>query len=180
MAKPKPLPPVETLREYFSYDPETGIVTWTEQAAKTIRCVRAGKPAGRLSAEGYVQIAFKRKLYMAHRLIWKLKTGQEPSAQIDHKDRVRSNNRWCNLRKASHSLNQVNRTSCAKKRLPGVSPARIGGRFCAMGLGNRIYLGTFDTEQEAHDTYVNWHREHYGEFSVYAAPDASLDPDAGS
>ena len=170
MADAKPLPPVETLREYFSYDPETGIVTWTEHAGKTIRCVRAGKSAGRLMADGYVQIAFRRKLYMAHRIIWKLKTGQDPSDQIDHKDLNRNNNRWSNLRPASHSLNQVNRVSRAKKRLPGVAPARVGNRFSAKGFGGRLYLGTFDTEQEAHDAYVKWHREHYGEFSVYAAP----------
>jgi len=35
-------------------------------------------------------------------------TGQWPKEYIDHKNRKRDDNRWCNLREATHSQNYVN------------------------------------------------------------------------
>ena len=175
MAKPKPLPPVETLREYFSYDPETGIVI---RLRKTNHNQRIGEVVGSQDFRGYVYAAYRGQRILLHRLVWKLMTGKDPAKDIDHKNQIKNDNRWCNLREADKSQNQSNITR-SSRYLPGVQ--KNGQKWVAKcGGHNTRYLGTFNTEQEAHDAHVNWHREHYGEFSVYAAPDASLDPDAGS
>jgi hypothetical protein len=45
---------------------------------------------------------------MAHRIIWKIVTGNDPAEQIDHKDGNCDNNAWQNLREASQPQNQWN------------------------------------------------------------------------
>ena len=165
MAKPKPLPPVETLREYFSYDPETGIVTRLKKTNYN-QCV--GEVVGSQDPRGYIYAAYRGQRILLHRLAWKLMTGQDPVEDIDHKNQAKNDNRWCNLREADKSQNHANITR-SSRYLPGVQ--RNGQKWIAKGGGhNTRHLGTFDTEQEAHDAYVKWHREHYGEFSVYASP----------
>ena len=179
MAKAKPLPPIEVLRKYFSYDPETGIVA---RLKRTSNRTAASGPVGILGNRGYLGVKFQGQSIVVHRLAWKLQTGEEPPTELDHKNRDRTDNRWVNLRSCSRRQNLANKLRRRGKHLAGVS--KNGCKWNAMhgrcGTSSFVYLGTFDTEQEAHDAYVNWHRERYGEFSVYAAPDASLDPDAGS
>lgn len=165
MTKAKPLPPVEVLRQHFSYDPETGILRWTEYASKQASRIKSGAIAGRL-LNGYVQIRFKGLAYMGHRLIWAIHTGSDPEyRQVDHKNHLKSDNRWVNLRLATHGQNQANTPRWAHNPLAGTR--KIGRKYQTKCSGG--YLGTFDTEQEAHNAYVKWHREQYGEFSVFAA-----------
>lgn len=164
MAKAKPLPPVEVLREYFSYDPETGIV---ERIKANKYRPNALGPVGSVQACGGLYVKFQGSQLKLHRLAWKLITGVEPPRYIDHKNGDPSDNRWSNLRAATHQGNMAN---CLRpgKYLPGVKwhnglwQAQATSRSC------RKYLGSFDTEQKAHDAFVNWHRDYYGEFSVYA------------
>ena len=175
MAKTRPLPPVEKLREHFSYDPETGIVI---RIKKTNRNHVLGKRVGTEDHRGYIYVNLNGQLMLLHRVIWKLMTGADPTLYIDHINQDKSDNRWCNLREATHSQNHANRTKRNGRYLPGTQ--KSGNRWVAKSGGhNTAHLGVFDTEQEAHDAHVKWHREHYGEFSVYAAPSSSLGLDAG-
>ena len=175
MAHPKPLPPVETLREYFSYDPETGVVA----RVRTNKYYPNGLgPVGSAEKHGHLVVRIGRSIYKLHRLAWKLHTGEEPPVRLDHANGNPADNRWCNLRPCSHAQNIAN----GKRRsvlLPGAY--RIGRKFKASGKldGKNVYLGLFKTEQEAHDAYVKWHREHYGEFSVFSRPSSLQLPDAG-
>ena len=97
---------ISWLREVLTYFPESGDFYWTDKAplART-RGLRAGKPEGK----GYWTIGLKGQGFLAHRLAWFYMTGEWPSQQIDHINRVRLDNRWVNLREASNSLNQRNR-----------------------------------------------------------------------
>lgn len=178
MAKAKPLPPVEVLREHFSYDPETGIV---DRLKRTSNRTTASGPVGLLNNRGYLVMTFQGQKLCIHRLAWKLHTGEEPPIELDHKNRNRTDNRWDNLRSASRQQNLSNKLKRRGKHLTGVS--KNGRKWAAMhgrcGTSSFAYLGTFDTEQEAHDAYVKWHREHYGEFSVFAEHVSSLALDAG-
>jgi hypothetical protein len=61
----------------------------------------AGKPAGCITRQGYRETRLNSTNYKAHRLIWKLFTGKEPPATIDHRDRDEANNQWRNLRPAT-------------------------------------------------------------------------------
>jgi hypothetical protein len=101
LMKYKPLPPAEELRVAFAYDPETGVVTRRSTGLRLLR----------LDSEGYVSVQFKGSKYALHRIIWRIQTGDDPeSSQIDHRDRVRSNNAWDNLRLATADQNAQNST----------------------------------------------------------------------
>lgn len=100
----KPLPPVEILREYLDYDPETGIVRWKKKPARN---VEVGDEVG--SYYEYRRVSVKGSGYPVHRLIWKLVTGDDPGVfEIDHINGVRDDNRWCNLRLADRCKNAQN------------------------------------------------------------------------
>ena len=161
MTKAKPLPPVEVLREHFSYDPDSGKVSWA--GGKGTRC--KGSVGCLDRGSGYLRVKLFGELYQLHRIIWKLMTSQDPTHFIDHKNRNRSDNCWKNLREASDSQSTANRSYPKGKCAPGTKQ-QSSGRW---STNAKMSLGTFDTEQKAHDAFVKWHREHYGEFSVYAA-----------
>lgn len=98
----------EALRSVLHYDPDTGVFTWR---AKIAQRQNVGDVAGFVCPEGYRRIKICRKQFKAHRLAWLYMTGELPPFEIDHRDRVRSNNVWTNLRKATHKQNQENRTT---------------------------------------------------------------------
>jgi hypothetical protein len=178
MAKVKPLPPVEVLREHFSYDPETGIVSRLKKSAHRHK---VGEQVGTVNGSGYLATQFLYQPIKVHRIAWKLHTGQEPPNQIDHINQNPTDNRWENLRAASHRLNCANRSR--KRQGPGLpgTQQRSSGRWSAYGGGGsegRIHLGTYDTVEEAHQAHVRWHMSRYGEFSTYAYAPAPLPPPA--
>lgn len=96
----------EYLRLVLHYDPETGIFTWKVRAANSIK---VGDVAGCLgSSTGYLQIRVHSRDYLAHRLAWLYVYGNWPEDQIDHINRIRTDNRIANLREASHKQNLQN------------------------------------------------------------------------
>src|SRR5687768_7944839 len=101
----RPLPPVERLRELFSYDPLTGVLSWKSNPKFK------GLPVGRcgtIGRCGYLMVGIDRNYFLSHRIIWKMVTGCEPQDQIDHIDGDRLNNRFDNLREASNGQNRCN------------------------------------------------------------------------
>lgn len=94
----KQYPTVERIRELLHYDPNTGLFTW----AKT------GNPAGHVNDKGYACIRLQGHDYKAHRLAWLYMTGEWPAHEVDHENRVRSDNRWSNLRSATSHQNKGN------------------------------------------------------------------------
>lgn len=92
---------VERLREILHYDPETGIFVWRIQA-KATRPI--GSKAGH-NRGGYVQLCINQVRYYAHRLAWLYMTGDWPKFEIDHKNRIKNDNRWINLRDVTRSVN---------------------------------------------------------------------------
>ncbi len=164
MANAKPLPPVEVLREHFSYDPEKG--TLSLKKSFNHNGLKVGQPLGYKNSQGYMRLCFRGERYLVHRIIWALMTGGEPSQEIDHANRDKTDNRWCNLRSCTKAQNRANRKTWGKT-MAGAYKNCCGTTWHSSGNGRR--LGNFATEQEAHDAYVKWHRETYGEFSAYAA-----------
>lgn len=117
MTKPKMLPDAERLRDILDYDPESGTLSWRARPRKTVRSNRrgigntrwAGKPAGSTHSSGHRNISIDGERYFAHRVIWKWMTGEEPEFEVDHADTDKANDRWSNLRLATHSQNSINR-----------------------------------------------------------------------
>lgn len=166
MPQPKPLPPVELLRELFNYNPGTGEVRYKKPRKR----VRVGEVVRRQHPAGYLWISIDRQNYLLHRVIWKMMTGEDPSTDVDHKDRNRKNNAWSNLRLATALQNKVN--SARKGKLPrGVHQRKGRTNFYAQIRvdGKPLHLGTFATAEEAHQAYRKASLELHGEFSIYAA-----------
>ena len=145
---------LKTLKSILDYDPATGIFTWR---VKTSKKVVAGKQAGGINVAGYVVIGIDGKTYYAHRLAWFYMTGDWPS-QVDHEDNVKTNNRWSNLRIASHQQNVLNaklsKNSTSGRK--GVSWHKGAGRWSAYIIldGKKRHLGLFDSPDEAHKSYI--------------------------
>jgi hypothetical protein len=95
----------ERARELFDYDPETGDLTWR---VSTNWSIKVGSRAGGKDAEGYMSVGVDRISYKVHRIIWLWVHGYIPENEIDHINRVRDDNRLCNLREASRSCNMRN------------------------------------------------------------------------
>lgn len=169
------------VRALFNYDPETGLMMWRERPREDFATERSwrifhsrfsGKPAGSISKFGrgmYRGVHLDGRMYLMHRLIWLYVTGRWPMPYIDHKNLDGTDNRWTNLREASHSQNCINRPRQARTKagLKGVRKNIKSSRFSArIGVnGIQLYLGTFDTPDEAHAAYLAAATAHHGEFA---------------
>ena len=70
---------------------------------------------GSYDKDGYLIIKVKRKQFKAHRLIWFLFRGEFPDGEIDHINRVRTDNRIENLRVVTRQENVDNTTKKINK-----------------------------------------------------------------
>jgi hypothetical protein len=85
-------------------------------------------------------------------------TGSEPFPTVDHINGDKSDNRWANLRRASHAEQQQN-LGIGKLNTSGyvgVHKHADTNKWCAqiMGPAGRKHLGLFDTPEAAHEAYV--------------------------
>ena len=153
---PKPRRPVEPsaltaeqLRSVLDYDQETGIFTWKVRTSN----VKVGDVAGCLAGEGYLLIGLQRRRYHAHRLAWLYVYGSWPKDQIDHINRIRTDNRISNLREVTNKQNMQN---AGKRRdntsgYQGVSWHKHGSKWQVGIVHNqqRMHLGLFDDLEAA-------------------------------
>lgn len=97
---------VEEVRRLLAYDAETGKLFWRETVNS--RALK-GDEAGHLHARwGYIVITIRSKKYKAHRLAWVIAYGVWPSAELDHDNGEKADNKLKNLREASTSQNRCN------------------------------------------------------------------------
>ncbi len=151
------------------------MLLWKHHAAATPQnnAKYAGKPAGTKNAgrdgNQYLVIGISGSYFKAHRIIWKMMTGQEPPEFIDHRDGDNFNNRWKNFRAADNGTNLQN----AKLRsdnvtgVKGVCWEAERGKYLATIAVNKRYVkvGRFDTIEEATKA-INEARERlHGEFA---------------
>ncbi len=154
---------VERLRELLSYDPQTGLFVWRVDHRKH---ALAGTIAGNVHQHGYRVISVDGRQYHAGRLAFLYMTGRWPIETLDHKNRVRDDDRWTNLREATFSLNQANRRSRNPTGLKGAYKHQ-GKWLSLIGRpgGGTKYLGIFNTAEEAAAAYRRAARDRYGEFA---------------
>lgn len=142
------------LNRLLSYDEGTGVFTWRKDVS---RGAKKGCVAGSLTKCGYIEIGVLGQRILAHRLAWYLVKREWPTQSLDHKNGIRSDNRIENLREASPSVNSQNLAAArvdSSTGLLGVFPnkKRFSAQICLNG--KRHHLGTFDTPEEAHQTYL--------------------------
>lgn len=150
---------IERIKELFCYDPITGIVQRIKSEGKAI----AGQiyTNTHLTIDGY-QVR-------TNRLAWALHNGCWPPIGywVDHKNGVKSDNTIINLRLATPTQNQQNKAGYGqyakgvtwrdRKERPWQAKIRVNG--------DRLHLGSFETEEEASEAYQQAALKYHGEFA---------------
>lgn len=137
------------IKKHFRYDPKTGIITRDDRKNST----------GSLDVQGYLMLKVKGYKFRSHRIAWFLYYGHLPQYTIDHINRIRTDNRLCNLRDVPISVNNEN-----VFRLPNHRTGVVGvyEDTCTKGLKKKYTTRyrkktyRFYTLEEA----VNFRKEH--------------------
>ena len=161
MSRKKPLPSQQELQEEFDY--RDGNLWWK----KTRQGVKVGSEAGCVRVDQYVQVRFKGKLYLIHRIIWAWHGySLEPNQDIDHIDGNSLNNCIENLRAVTHKQNQENRKGTNKNSKSGIKGVRWHKdkkKWCAQisHNGKVIYLGYYENKDDARDARIEGEKEYF-------------------
>jgi hypothetical protein len=143
------LPSLERLNEVLFYDEDDG-----ELYLRVDRGPRkAGMIAGGRNKTGHITIAIDGRRYLAHRVIWKIKTGNDPVVDIDHKDTNGINNRFANLREATVGQNRHN-MRLSKRNTSGVKGVCFNpklGKWCVSIMKDLVShrIGYFEKFEDA-------------------------------
>lgn len=147
----------EELVSVLDYCSITGIFTWKETRGRILK----GSTAGYFEDDGYITIRLNRKLYKAHRLAWFYSFKEWPTKglDIDHINRVRSDNSLGNLREVSRADN--NRNSVARNYLGIKHIYPQGSKFYARlnNEGKDVYIGTFESIELAQSALAIYYKE---------------------
>lgn len=142
---------IEDIHQLFRYDPNTGILTWSD---KCVKSNKVGSEVGWVGL-GYHKVEVYGKTYQVHRIVWAYVYNEWPSKFIDHINGIRDDNRICNLRDVSQRENTCNRQMHRDGKHPGYFYNKWEKRWDArISLGRKRYnLGLFDTEEQAAEAY---------------------------
>ena len=177
MPKANLAPSQDELRRLLTYNQNTGKLTWNKRSASMFAATEsrtadhacaqwnsrfAGKEALTKTNLGYRCGRLNYQYVLAHRIIWKMMTGED-AKEIDHIDGNRSNNAWSNLRSVNASLNRRNaaRRSDNTSGCTGVTLDTRGRWQAGMSMnGKFMYLGSFATKEEAIAVRKSWEAEY--------------------
>jgi HNH endonuclease len=138
---------VDEVRARIEYNPDTGLFRWlnpnSHQAVSWFK--------GNKSVRQYRRLWILGRHILAHNVAWALMTGRWPEHEIDHRNRQQGDNRWSNLRSATHAENSRNRSVGKNSSTGVVGVSRFGKRFraCIRFQGKQLSLGLFSTIEEA-------------------------------
>ena len=121
---------IQVLSKYFqvSESSPSGLIWIRDNVDANNRInAKAGDQAGNLSSNGYWKICLMSTDYYVHRVVFLLHNGYIDSRSVDHINRIRTDNRPCNLRLAENYENSLNNSS-----KPGKTGVR-GVHFTASG-----------------------------------------------
>lgn len=102
---------IEKARSWLNYDPLTGQLKLKKPTA---RCA-VGHVFTSKYPQNYVLCSYGGYRNAAHRVIWAMVTGEQPDT-IDHRNGVKSDNRWINLRNGTQQENTQNRREHRRAR----------------------------------------------------------------
>ncbi|MCK4710643.1 MAG: HNH endonuclease, partial [Gammaproteobacteria bacterium] len=128
----------EKVKELLDYNPQTGEFLWL----KHYRVNRVGTIAGCVTARGYLCVDIDNKQYLLHRLAFLYMNGEFPPDHVDHINRDRSDNKWCNIKPSTHTENMQNKGN--NNQVIGVYKHNNGWRAKSRQVdGLRKHLGVF-------------------------------------
>jgi hypothetical protein len=91
------MPSIEVLDEWFYEEPE-GVLRWRKDYSCWHSTKRAGEIAGKVNKDKPVAISIFGDTYLRSRLIYKMRSRQEPQGVVDHINRDPLDDRFENLR----------------------------------------------------------------------------------
>jgi hypothetical protein len=159
----------DNLLHILDYDRDTGVFRWKIRASSR---AMPGQVAGTVvvCTKSYVRrvIGINNDYYLAHRLAWFHVTGHWPIGEIDHINGDPLDNRYCNLRIATRSQNNMNsKGKPSKKGMPrGVrwhaQTSKWNARICC----NKkvLSLGYFTAIEDAVNARRKAEEKYFGEF----------------
>lgn len=153
------------IKSLLEYNPNTGEFFWIRSVSPV---VSVGDRAGSVYSNGYRYVQIYGEDYRAGRLAWFFMTGEDPAEFVDHINRIRDDDRFENLRKATNSQNQANAWwSTNTSGFKGVSWQPSRNKWIAQITvdGNRKNLGRYQTRVEAAKAYNRVAIEAWGEFA---------------
>lgn len=147
---------LEYINEYFEYDPINGGFKY-KKVPRGLSLEWFGKRVGNLHpVYGYQGVKIKGRIWREHILIFLFHNGKLPTQEIDHVNRVYSDNRIENLREASRNSNCSNRTGWGThSKYKGVHRRKRGKPWAATITINKKtnWLGAYASEIEAAIAY---------------------------
>lgn len=160
---------LEYLREILDYNSDMGFFIWKKGKPKSRG--RYTKKVGRVAGwdcNGYKCITINNRDYYLHRLAWFYMTGKWPLHDIDHIDLNKKNNRWNNLREATHIQNCRNRfiNKNNTSGFKGVSWSKRHEKWEANIHINykKKFLGYYKTAELAHAAYCEAAEKYFEDF----------------
>ncbi len=153
---------MDDLCALIAYDPATGFFRRLDG------CRNKTQPEwyGGMWNRNYLTLKILGKTYQAHRVAWALFYGSWPIMQIDHINRIKSDNRIANLRLATGRQNNINSDMHLNNTSGFRGVVRAGTKWQAQTkMGNRaLYLGRYETKEEASAAYCAAIKKLDGEF----------------
>lgn len=137
----------ERLKELLTYMPDTGEWLWNRTKG---RMVKGGK-ADFVHTTGYFAVRVDNERYHSHRLAFLYMTGKWPKSLVDHRNRVKLDNRWSNLREATVGQNRCNAKYKSKLGIKGVFKSRSKYRVLLQENGKLSSFGSFPSTEEAEE-----------------------------
>lgn len=166
---------VNRIREFMSYDPETGVFRWIANQKGRGYPFKVGDVVGCVRFDGRRIIGFAYKEYLASRLAWFFVHGEllPPEVKIDHRNRNCGDDRIENLRVCGQSENCLNQSGWRQRKnknsgFKGVhwSPQR---KKWTASFRNK-YLGIFVDPADAARVYDGAAGAHDPEFALLNFP----------
>jgi hypothetical protein len=154
----------ERLIEVLDYDKHTGLFRWK---ISTARKIKIGDQAGWKHSKGYIVISIDNESFYAQDLAWFFEKCEWPSSVVDHKDTIRDNNIFSNLRLGTKSQNSQNVNIHRDNLIGFKGVAQNRKKFSAKIYvnGKNIHLGTFPSKEEAAHKYDEAAITYFGPFA---------------
>jgi hypothetical protein len=128
----------------------------------------AGSIFGSFDKDGYLQGTIHRQKFKLHRLAFLYMTGSMPP-EVDHRNRIRNDNRWLNLRASTRAQNTQHAAMQSNNESGVKGVYRRGKKFSSeiQANGKRYRIGGFETIDDAAE-FVQLAREMaHGSFACH-------------
>lgn len=160
--------------DYLYYDESSpSCLRWKTQRGS----IKKDQVAGGISKrEGRWRVSISGTKYYAHRIVWYLHNLNSAMPEfVDHKDRDGLNNKYSNLRQATHQQNMFNRGSaCQGVKFRGVfQQSKNSWQQRIQVKGRKISLGSYDSPELQAKQYDAQATEYFGEFQVLNFPNGA-------